>query len=295
MSLPSPPRATSAPSPPSMMSLALATPEGVVVSATPDAVSDRASGAGVALALIDGLGVDARRHGRVGHPVPDSSVGHPQQLLVLVAFRGPVVLHGARTGDELAGAAHGCRGPGDVLQVELAVRCGERIGLEVLGVGVAHDQLGERVALKLGTQVHARGAGQVVEPVAVLEVGQLLLEHVVERAAEQASEEVGALGQAADPQVDVIDTGDGLATDIRPVGCWVADSEQDAVRACRPRALRATAAVLSGSAQPRGLALRRESQIRGRGRPSRRPGPSRPELRRRPGCCRRSRRSWCRT
>ena len=79
------------------------------------------------------------------------------------------------------------------------------VGLERVRVGVAHAQLGERVALELGAQVHARRAGEVVEPVAVLQVGELVLEHVVERRAEQATEQVGDLGEAADPQVDVVD------------------------------------------------------------------------------------------
>ena len=74
-------------------------------------------------------------------------------------------------------------------------------------VGVALDQLGERVALELGAQVHARRAGEVVEPVAVLQVLQLRLEDVVEGRAEQAAEQVGDLGETADPQVDVVEAG----------------------------------------------------------------------------------------
>ena len=48
---------------------------------------------------------------------------------------------------------------------------------------------------------------EVVHAVAVLQVRQLLLEDVVERRAEQAAEQVLLLGQAADPEVDVVEPG----------------------------------------------------------------------------------------
>ena len=68
---------------------ALATPEGVVVSTAPDPVDGRR-------AVVDGLGVDAGGHGGVREAVAPRAVGHPEELLVLVALRGRVVLHGAR-------------------------------------------------------------------------------------------------------------------------------------------------------------------------------------------------------
>ncbi len=100
-------------------------------------------------------------------------------------------------------------------QLELAVGGGEGVSLErVCSLGVAHDQFGERVAFELGAQVHTGGAVQVVEPVAVLQLFELGLEHVVERAAEQATEQVGDLGETADPQVDVVETGCGHAVGV---------------------------------------------------------------------------------
>ena len=74
-------------------------------------------------------------------------------------------------------------------------------------VGVRHDQLGERVVLQLGEEVQARGALQIVEPVAVLQLLELVLEHEVEGRAQQAAERHLLLGQAADPEVDVVETG----------------------------------------------------------------------------------------
>ena len=131
--------------------------------------------------------------------------------------------------------------------VEDEVRPGERVGRQALDVGVAHDQLGERVALELRQQVHAGGAGQVVEPVAVLQVLHLLLEDVVERRAEQAAERLLLLGEAADPQVDVVDAGRGDA--IRRVG--VGASAVDEVEASSASDLFAAAASIEACAAAR--------------------------------------------
>ena len=127
---------------------------------------------------------------------------HEQEALVAVRRRRVV-------GDDEPVQVVAGRSAFEVGQLELAVGRRECVGLERVGVvGVALDQLGERVALELGAQVHARRAGQVVEPVAVLQLLELGLEHVVERAAQEAAEEVRDLGEAADPQVDLVQAGD---------------------------------------------------------------------------------------
>ena len=82
-------------------------------------------------------------------------------------------------------------------------------------VGVRHDQLGERVVLHLGQEIEAGEAAQVVEAVAVLQRLELGLEHEVEGRAEHAAERHLLLGQAADPQVDVVEAGDGDAVEVR--------------------------------------------------------------------------------
>ena len=79
---------------------------------------------------------------------------------------------------------------------------------DVLGAGVVDDHLGERVALDLRAPVQAFDARQVIEPVAVLQVLELRLEDEVEGRAEQAAEQVLLLGEAADPQVDVVEARD---------------------------------------------------------------------------------------
>ncbi len=88
-----------------------------------------------------------------------------------------------------------------------------RIEIEVRGiedhvhghahVGVAADQLGERVALELLLEVETVRALQVVEPVAVLQFLELPLEHEVERRAQETAEHVRLFRHAADPEVDV--------------------------------------------------------------------------------------------
>ena len=97
-------------------------------------------------------------------------------------------------------------------RIDLEDQCGrlEHVGRQMLGVGVEHDELRERVVLELGAEVQARRARQVVEAVAVLQRFELVLEHEVEGRAEQAAERRLLLGQAADPEVDVVDAGRAL-------------------------------------------------------------------------------------
>ena len=76
---------------------------------------------------------------------------------------------------------------------------------QVRRVGVRHDQLGERVDLELVVEAEPGGALQVVEAVAVLQLLELVLEHEVEGRAQQAAERHLLLGEAADPEVDVVD------------------------------------------------------------------------------------------
>ncbi len=119
-------------------------------------------------------------------PVLDGAVRHPDQQRGLVAFRCRVVRHG------VAGGGEAGRGAGQVLQLELAVGRGERVGLQ----GCARWCCASSVSAKELPSSCARrfmpgGARQVVEPVTVLQVGQLVLEDVVERAAQQAAEQVG--------------------------------------------------------------------------------------------------------
>ena len=158
--------------------------------------------------------------------VLDRAVRLAQQQLVLVAVgRGRVVVDRAGAGDRrdrraalTSWSARPLYGR-DVAELELAVGGRERVGLQrVRAVGVALDHLGERVALELGAQVHAGRAGQVVEPVTVLQVLQLRLEDVVEGAAQQAAEQVGHLGEATDPQVDVVEAGGGHAVGVARPG-----------------------------------------------------------------------------
>src|SRR5262249_36253788 len=75
------------------------------------------------------------------------------------------------------------------------------------GVGVGLDELGERVRLELGVEVHSGSALQVIEPVSVLQLLHLVLEHEVEGRAQQAAERGDLLGQAADPEVNAAEAG----------------------------------------------------------------------------------------
>ena len=160
--------------------------ERVVVDAAEDPVD-------AGRAVVDALAVDAGRVDGVGGPVPDRAVGHPDEQCVLVTRGRRVVIDGVGADER------------EVSELEFAVCGGERIGLEGMGGRVAHDKLGERVALELRPQVHARGAGEVVQPVGVLQVGELVLEDVVEGRAEETAEQVRSLGEATDPKVDIVE------------------------------------------------------------------------------------------
>src|SRR5262249_59098110 len=80
---------------------------------------------------------------------------------------------------------------------------------QVGGGGVRHGQLGKWVVLELVDKIELGEGGQIVEAVTVLQVFQLVLEHEVEGRVQLAAERHDLLGQAADPQVDVVDAGDG--------------------------------------------------------------------------------------
>ena len=86
-------------------------------------------------------------------------------------------------------ALPGCAGQVMVARWNLQSAVANGSAFSEYAVGVAHHELGERVAFELGPQVHARGTGEVVEAVAVLQVGELVLEDVVERRAQQAAED----------------------------------------------------------------------------------------------------------
>ena len=79
---------------------------------------------------------------------------------------------------------------------------------QMLGAGVLHDHRGEGVGLDLAAEVRAFDARQVVEAVAVLQALELRLEDEVEGRAQQAAEQILLLGQAADPQIDIVEAGD---------------------------------------------------------------------------------------
>src|SRR6185295_8069153 len=67
----------------------------------------------------------------------------------------------------------------------------------------------ERILLNLIGEVRAFNARQVVEPVTVLQVLHLQLEDEVEGRTQHAVVQVLFLGEAADPEVDLVETGDG--------------------------------------------------------------------------------------
>ncbi|CAB4556402.1 unannotated protein [freshwater metagenome] len=149
----------------------------------------------VAVARAHAVTVGGAVHRHVGATrVAHRAVGHPHEQRRLVV-RGTRIVGDGTFGSE-------------ELQVEVVVRPAEHVGRKVRGVGVAHDHLGEGVPLELHEQVQTCRAGEVVEPVAVLQALHLQLEHVVEGRAENAAERRLRLGETTHPEIDVVETGD---------------------------------------------------------------------------------------
>ena len=77
----------------------------------------------------------------------------------------------------------------------------------ILDVGVADDHRRKGVVLQFADHVHPVGPAEVVEPVSVLQVFHLALEHKPKGRAQHATEGHDGFGQAADPELDIVDTG----------------------------------------------------------------------------------------
>ena len=135
---------------------------------------------------------------------------------------------------------------------------GRQVGrVQVTEIGIAHDQVGERVGLEQVEQVHALGTAQVVEPVAILQVLHLVFEDEVEGGAQHAAELHDLLGQTADPQVDIVETGvfrrprPGARQEREAIG------EVDGRRQCRGAAVDGDVAAQDQGGGDRALLLER--------------------------------------
>ena len=123
---------------------------------------------------------------------------------------------GAGVADAVGDLDHLARGPGiGIAPLDDVGRSGEYVARQVLGASVAHHEVGERGLLQLGEEVEAGGAGEVVEPVVVLQRLHLGLEDEVEGRAQEAAERHLLLGKAADPEVDIVQAGRGDAVGTR--------------------------------------------------------------------------------
>ena len=123
----------------------------------------------------------------------EGAVGVVDEQVVLVPLGGRVV-------DDVAGLVDL-----ESLELEREVRPREDVERQMRRVGRAHHELGEGVLFELGQEVQPVSAREVVEAVAVLQLLQLRLEDEVEGRAEQAAERHLLLGEAADPEVDVVE------------------------------------------------------------------------------------------
>ncbi|MNL30416.1 hypothetical protein D3C87_1521510 [compost metagenome] len=93
-----------------------------------------------------------------------------------------------------------------MVQHLVVVRAADTVRPGKAEIRVRHDQLGEGIVFQLVEEVEALRARQVVEPVRILQVFQLRFEDGGEGRAEHAAEEQDFFGQAADPEVDMVET-----------------------------------------------------------------------------------------
>ena len=97
-------------------------------------------------------------------------------------------------------------------------------GTTLADVGVACNDRGKRVVFQFRQHVHASRARQVIEAVCVLQVLHLVLEDKAKARPKHATEGHDCLGQAADPEFNIVDPGflacpcAGGVDEIQPVG-----------------------------------------------------------------------------
>ena len=98
-----------------------------------------------------------------------------------------------------------------LVDLEDQARGREHVRRQMRRVGVAHDHGGEGVVLHLAEQMQAVEALQVVEAVAALQLLHLHFEDEVEGRAQHAAERHDLFGQAADPEIDVVEAAERAA------------------------------------------------------------------------------------
>ena len=114
-----------------------------------------------------------------------------------------------------------------ISHLDPAVRYGEGVGIEPLGSGVAHQQIGHQGAVDVVVEeLGKRNPVQVVQVVATLQRHVLHGEDHIEQASEHAAHHL-ALRQAADPGVDVVEVLVGGAAGTHPGGV------SEGCRSCR--------------------------------------------------------------
>ena len=97
-------------------------------------------------------------------------------------------------------------------------------------IGIAHDHRGEGVVLHFAEQMQAVEALQIIEAIAVLQLFHLHFEHKVEGRAEHAAERHDRFGQAADPEIDIVEAAKRAQRTANGVG---ARSVQEVLRVDR--------------------------------------------------------------
>ena len=139
----------------------------------------------------------ATQHNMFNAAVSDRAIGQAGE-------QGRLAVGGERIIEDRPGAANAAG-------LEVVGGAGEDVARQVNCRGVARHDVAEGLLLQLGEHVQAGGAGEVVQPVVVLQMQHLCAEHVGEAGAEHAAEGLQLFCQASDPEVHVLQAPEGAA------------------------------------------------------------------------------------
>ena len=193
----------------------------VAVATIDDVVAEPALELVVAGVAEEGIVADTGRNdviagGTAHHHV---IVARIAKIVAVRAGSSRIVTHDERGQDTTADRVATLEGTVAVQIVELTGRVDfedeagrrEHVRGQVRRVGIAHDHGGEGVVFHLAEQVQTVEALQIVEAITTLQPLHLRFEDEVERRSEHAAERHDLLGQAADPEIDILESAQAVS------------------------------------------------------------------------------------
>ena len=139
----------------------------------------------------------ATHHHMLNAAIADGAVGQPAEQGGLAPGGGEIIEDGT-TGANPAG-------------FEVERGRAEHIPWQMHCRGVAHHNVAEGLLFQLGEHIQPSGTAEVVETVMVLQLQHLGAKHIGKGGAQHAAKGLEFLRQAADPEVDILQTPQGTS------------------------------------------------------------------------------------